>query len=95
MRKSTLELSENVYDELLRAAQATGMSPEQWIAERVKMENGSTVRREPTDEEIEEANRRLESWIVDLGYATGTDNEGIDADLAREYGNNHEDDPCS
>jgi hypothetical protein len=27
---------------------------------------------------------------IDLGYATGADNESIDADLAREYGNTHE-----
>jgi len=27
---------------------------------------------------------------IDLGYPTGADNESIDADLAREYGNNHE-----
>lgn len=28
---------------------------------------------------------------VDLGYPTGLDNESIDADLAREYMNTHED----
>ena len=28
---------------------------------------------------------------VDLGYPTGIDNESIDADLAREYGDSHED----
>lgn len=28
---------------------------------------------------------------IDLGYPTGLDNEEIDADLAREYGSNHED----
>jgi hypothetical protein len=27
---------------------------------------------------------------VSLGYPTGLDNERIDADLAHEYGNNHE-----
>lgn len=27
---------------------------------------------------------------VSLGYPTGTDNESIDADLAREYANTHE-----
>jgi len=29
---------------------------------------------------------------VDLGQPIGIDNEGIDADLAREYANTHEDD---
>ena len=28
---------------------------------------------------------------VSLGHATGADNEGIDADLAREYSSRHED----
>ena len=28
---------------------------------------------------------------VSLGYPTGADNESIDADLAREYADNHED----
>jgi hypothetical protein len=28
---------------------------------------------------------------VSLGHPTGADNESIDADLAREYGNDHED----
>ena len=27
---------------------------------------------------------------IDLGYSTGCDNDEIDADLAREYGSNHE-----
>ena len=32
------------------------------------------------------ANARLRQHRVSLGQATGTDNEGIDADLARVYG---------
>jgi hypothetical protein len=32
------------------------------------------------------ANARLRQHRVSLGHATGTDNEAIDADLAREYG---------
>jgi hypothetical protein len=33
---------------------------------------------------------RLWQHTVDLGYPTGADNESIDADLARAYGDNHE-----
>ena len=33
------------------------------------------------------ANARLRQQRVALGHATGTDNESIDADLARVYGN--------
>ncbi len=36
----------------------------------------------------EAANARLRQHRVRLGYATGTDNEAIDADLARGYGDN-------
>jgi hypothetical protein len=32
------------------------------------------------------ANQRLRRHRVSLGHATGTDNEAIDADLARSYG---------
>jgi putative transcriptional regulator len=48
-------------------------------------------RGEPSEEEIEAANRRLEQTIVSLGYATGLDNEQIDADLARAYEDDHAD----
>ena len=36
----------------------------------------------------EAANARLRQHRVSLGRATGTDNEGIDADLARVHGDN-------
>ncbi|HZO86737.1 MAG TPA: hypothetical protein VFB38_00255 [Chthonomonadaceae bacterium] len=39
-----------------------------------------------SDEGIAAADAALEKTIVSLGYPTGTDNEGIDADLARAYG---------
>ena len=38
-------------------------------------------------EERAAANARLRACRVSTGRPTGTDNEGIDADLAREYGN--------
>lgn len=44
-----------------------------------------------TSEQIEAANALLRETIVTLSYATGADNESIDADLAREYGANHAD----
>ena len=42
-----------------------------------------------TPEQTEAANARLRETIVTLPYATGVDNESIDADLAREYGALH------
>jgi hypothetical protein len=39
-----------------------------------------------TEDERKEANAHLRQHMVSLGYATGSDNESIDADLAHEYG---------
>ena len=50
-----------------------------------------TPRRQPTPEEIAAANAELFSHTSSLGYATGLDNEQIDADLGREYGDDHAD----
>jgi len=44
-----------------------------------------------TDEEREMWNARLQACIIHTGCATGTDNESIDADLVREYGDDHAD----
>ena len=43
-----------------------------------------------TDEEKEEARRQFKECIGSVSIGTGADNESIDADLAREYGDNHE-----
>jgi hypothetical protein len=41
-------------------------------------------------EERLSANAKLRSTIISLGHTTGSDNESIDADLAREYESTHE-----
>ena len=46
------------------------------------------LRAEPSEAARQRFRRHL--GAVTLGYPTGADNESIDADLAREYGNNHE-----
>ena len=50
------------------------------------------ARRKENKGELQAARERLEKHFgsVDLGYATGIDNEEIDADLEREYANIHE-----
>jgi Protein of unknown function (DUF2442) len=50
-----------------------------------------TSRKQPTDAEKQAARERFERHFgeVDLGYATGVDNEQIDADLARAYADRH------
>jgi hypothetical protein len=42
-----------------------------------------------TSEQIKAANALLRKTIVRLPHATGDDNDSIDADLAREYGEDH------
>ena len=46
-----------------------------------------------TDELRESSGKKLADLFgsANLGYATGIDNEQIDADLAREYASTHED----
>jgi hypothetical protein len=44
----------------------------------------------PSVRQVKAANAALPLGRASLGYATGADNEAIDADLAREYGDDHE-----
>jgi len=44
---------------------------------------------DPTTEQIEAANALLRQTIVTLPHLTGANNDSIDADLAREYGDDH------
>lgn len=81
----SLQLSEAVHDALEKAARASGTTPEGWIASRlIDHGNGMST---PSDEQIAQANARLEEFVVreDLGYNRGGDNQSIDADLARSY----------
>jgi hypothetical protein len=87
--KAILELPESVFKDLERTARENGTTPEEWIAERLRNSNGAG-RPRATEEEIAAANARLRACRQDLGRAWGTDNEAIDADLAREYGDDHE-----
>ena len=82
----TIELPEDVYEALIRAAQENGTTPAAWIARTLPRRPGR-----PTEEERQAASLRLRQHTISLGYPTGSDNESIDADLAREYGDDHAD----
>ena len=88
----TLELSEAIYDRLLEAARAGGVSPTDWIARRLPANGPAPV---VTDEERSAALERLlrHAGSIRTGRPTGLDNEQIDADLTREYGDTHEETP--
>lgn len=83
----TLELPENVYAALVEAARADGVSPTEWIEGKLPRPAVGTR----SDQERSHALERLlrHAGAIDLGHPTGTENEQIDADLAREYGETH------
>jgi hypothetical protein len=87
----SLELPENIYTGLVCAANASGTTPAGWILERLPKSAPAGKANAVTDEELAAADAALDECLVSLGHALGTDNEQIDADLAREYGNDHSD----
>src|SRR5438105_15625527 len=87
----SLELPEGVYRDLLRAAEATGQTLAGWIQEHLPKNNRAGNGQEVTDEELAAADAALDECLVSLGHPLGADNEQIDADLAREYGDDHAD----
>ena len=88
MMNEPLQLPDYLLKQLIEAAEAAGTTPIEWI--QAHLPCSSTQSKGATREEIDEANSRLAKCIVNLGYPTGTDNEQIDADLAREYADTHE-----
>ena len=93
----TLELSDEVYSVIQRHAEMAGTSLPHWIAMTLEQQysrrpDWQRVRVQRTEEEQQAARERFERHFgeVDLGYATGVDNEQIDTDLAREYAATHE-----
>jgi hypothetical protein len=90
----TVEVDDQVYQAICKQAEAAGTSPAQLAGSALaKQFNGKPKRVDTrTDAEKQAARERFERHFgsVDLGHPIGTDNEAIDADLAREYGSTHE-----
>src|SRR5262245_60574350 len=96
-RVLTVELSEGTYTALECRAQAAAQSPAELAAAALEQRfgiPGGTQPGEPrgTEAGMQAARRRFERHLgaIDLGHATGADNEAIDADLARAYADEHE-----
>ena len=88
----TLELSDEIYSAIRRQAATTGTSPAHLIATTLEQQYGDVhacqdVSAQRTEAEKQAARECFERHFgeVNLGYATGVDNEQIDADLAKEY----------
>ncbi len=93
----TVELSDAAYAALQLRARAAAQSPAELAAAALEQHfgipDGMRARAHPTTEAVKKAAReRFERHFgaVNLGHATGVDNEGIDADLARAYADSHE-----
>src|SRR5207302_7845108 len=90
----TLEVNDQVYETIRRQAEAAGTSPAQLAVAALEQRfNGSLKKADMRSEaEKQAARERFERHFgsVNLGAPTGIDNESIDADLAREYGDSHE-----
>jgi hypothetical protein len=91
----TLKLSNETYAALNQQASAVGLSLSDWIVAELNNKKGKISRQlnnDPRSEaQKEEARRRFRSHAgaVELGYATGSDNESIDDDLAKAYANDY------
>jgi hypothetical protein len=87
----TVPLSDQLYTAIKHEANSLGTTPAQVVVNSLNRQFGRKVDLRTEEEKqaaIERFNRNIGS--VNLGYATGVDNEQIDADLASEYGNMHE-----
>jgi hypothetical protein len=86
----TLELNDEVYAALKQQAKGAGLSLSDWIVaslvEQLR-ENGKEDMRTKDEQEVARQRFRSHAGSINLGYATGADNESIDADLARAYEN--------
>jgi hypothetical protein len=86
-----LEMPDEVFANVERVAASEDLSTEDFILELI-LQN-IAQQRSPLDAEAARiAEERFMSWFgsVSLRHPIGTDNEKIDADLAREYAATHE-----
>ena len=94
-QKPTLEVSDEVYEVytvLQQKVKAVELSISQWIVATLSEQDiAADEVGIDLSETQEQARQRFRSHAgaVSLGYATGVDNDSIDADLARAYANEY------
>jgi hypothetical protein len=83
----TLEISDEVYADLQRKANAVGISITEWIVTVLSRQGAVANKVILSLEQQDQARQKFKSHAgaISLGYATGTENEAIDADLAKAY----------
>lgn len=87
----TLEISDEVYADLQRKSNAVGVSITEWIVLLLSRRSGNVSNILLSPELQAQALRKFRSHAgtVSLGYATDTDNDQIDADLAKAYADDY------
>jgi hypothetical protein len=83
----TLELTDEVYADLQQKANAVGLPITAWVVAVLSKQSSAGDITLHSAEQQEEAlpSFRSHAGAISLGYATGMNNESIDADLARVY----------
>lgn len=86
-QKLTLELSDEVYADLQRKADAAGLSTMDWVIAALSQQADTVTKDLRSAEQLEEARQKFRSYAgaFGLGEASDIDNERIDADLAKAY----------
>jgi hypothetical protein len=77
----TVELNDKVYAALSQQAEGAGVPLSEWIAISLEQRSG-LLNKQQTEAEKELARKRFRCYAgsINLGYSTGVDNEGMDAD---------------
>lgn len=91
-----IELSDEMYAAIERQAEEARISPAQVVATSLEQHFRRETRARQlvgrNEAQLQTARERFERHIgaIDLGYATGSDNDSIDADLSRQYADTNE-----
>jgi hypothetical protein len=85
----TLELSDTDYAEIRQRAELAGVTITEWAIVSLKVHKQLNKPKLQNEAEKQAARQRFRhhAGSINLGYATGADNESIDADLAKAYAN--------
>jgi predicted lipid carrier protein YhbT len=88
----TLKLNDRVFAAIQQQAKNIGIAPESLAEKLLEQKFSQIFRHLLTDAEKESRRARFERHFgaIDLGFSIDLDNESIDADLAKEYSNTHE-----
>lgn len=96
-RQLILELPNDLYEPLAKSAEAVGQTLDEWILARLRplarrpvLSGDARLRLSDKEKEAAMAELMAFAGCVNSGDPNATDNERIDADLAHEYGNTHE-----